>query len=213
MKHIIKHWLVATIAIVAILSSIDIYGQDKRVIQFSGIVLGEDSISGVGGVHIYVPKAGRGSTTNPYGYFSMPVLVGDSVVFSTIGYQRQSFVIPDRPGDRLTVIVELLPDTTILPEIEIFPYPTEELFKKAILALELPYQEDLDYMERNLGESLLRKMYGDAPLSAYGNHRYFMDVQNQQFSNRFQPPPITILNPFAWSQFIKSVKRGDLKKK
>jgi hypothetical protein len=183
------------------------------VIQFSGVVLGEDSISGVAGVHVYVPKSGRGSTSNLYGYFSMPVLAGDSVIFSSVGYQRQSYIIPSNEGDKLTVVVELIPDTTILPEIDIFPYPTEELFKKAILSLELPYQNDLDNMERNMGESLLRKMYLNEPMSASANHRYFMNMQNQQFANKFQPQQITLLNPFAWANFIKSIKRGDLKKK
>ena len=39
----------------------------KSIIQLSGVVVGQDSISGVGGVHIYVPAAGRGTTSNPYG--------------------------------------------------------------------------------------------------------------------------------------------------
>ena len=32
---------------------------EKKIIQMSGVVVGADSISGVGGGHIYVPKAGR----------------------------------------------------------------------------------------------------------------------------------------------------------
>ncbi|MEM8894027.1 MAG: carboxypeptidase-like regulatory domain-containing protein [Bacteroidota bacterium] len=185
----------------------------RRVIQFSGVVVGEDSISGVPGVHIYVPKAGRGTTSNPYGYYSMPVLPGDSIVVSAVGYQKQSLVIPEDQGDKLTVIIELLPDTTMLPEISIFPYPTEELFKKAILAYELPYQEDLDNMQRSLGEELLRRMYGNEPMSAGANHRYYMDQQMLAVQDRYQPRSIPLLNPFAWAQFIKSIKRGDLKNK
>ena len=63
-------------------------GQQK-IIQLSGVVVGQDSISGVGGVHIYVPKAGRGTTSNPYGYFAMPVLANDSIIVSAIGYQKK----------------------------------------------------------------------------------------------------------------------------
>lgn len=213
MRGNFRQILLSIAAFCAFLSYSEAQEQEPKIIQFTGVVLGEDSISGIGGVHIYVPKAGRGSTTNPYGFFSMPVIVGDSVVFSAVGYQRQSFVIPDDRGDKVTVIVELMSDTTLLPEIEIFPYPTEELFKKAILAYEIPYQDDLDRMERNLGESLLRRMYGNEPMTAGGNHRYFMDSYHQQYPNKFQPPPISVLNPFAWSQFIKSIKRGDLKRK
>ena len=63
--------------------------QKKRVIQLSGVVLEEDSVSGVPvpGVHIYVPKAGRGTTTNGMGFFSMPVLEGDEIIISAVGYR------------------------------------------------------------------------------------------------------------------------------
>ena len=66
-------------------SAVDGFSQSKkRVIQLSGIILSEDSVSGLPGVHIYVPKAGRGTTSNRTGYFSMPVLEGDSVVISSV---------------------------------------------------------------------------------------------------------------------------------
>ena len=200
--------------ILMINATFDVQAQGgRRVIQFSGIVVGEDSISGVPGVHIYVPRAGRGTTSNPYGYYSMPVLPNDSVVVSAVGYQKQSIIIPEDEGDRITVIIELLPDTTMLPEISIFPYPTEELFKKAVLALELPYQEDLDNMQRSLGDELLSRMYGNEPMSAGANHRYYMDQQMMSVQDRYQPRSLPLLNPFAWAEFIRSIKRGDLKRK
>ena len=53
----------------------------KRVIQLSGVILDQDSIIPLPGVHVYVPKAGRGTSTNSAGFFSMPVLVGVRVPF------------------------------------------------------------------------------------------------------------------------------------
>ena len=44
-----------------------VFAQQKRVIQLSGVVLGQDdrdSVLTLPGVHVYVPKAGRGQTTN-----------------------------------------------------------------------------------------------------------------------------------------------------
>ncbi len=215
MNHPQKLFLLTTLLLIMFMGLVieSMAQGGRRVIQFSGVVVGEDSISGVSGVHIYVPKAGRGTTSNPYGYYSMPVLPGDSIVVSAVGYQKQSLIIPGDQGDKITVIIELLPDTTMLPEISIFPYPTEELFKKAILAYELPYQEDLDNMQRSLGDELLRRMYGNEPMSAGANHRYYMDQQMLAVQDRYQPRSIPLLNPFAWAQFIKSIKRGDLKNK
>ncbi|GIS31687.1 MAG: hypothetical protein Ct9H90mP3_4830 [Flammeovirgaceae bacterium] len=39
--------------------------------------------------------------------------------------------MPGNKGESVTLFIELKPDTTILPELEIFPYPTEEFFKKS----------------------------------------------------------------------------------
>ena len=149
----------------------------KKIIQLSGVVVGQDSISGVGGVHIYVPKAGRGTTSNPYGYFAMPVLQGDSIIVSAIGYRKQNFIMPGDKGESVTLFIELKPDTTVLPELEIFPYPTEELFKKAVLAIELPNRKDLENLDRSLDKDLLRRMYNNEPMSANMNYKYFMDQQ------------------------------------
>ena len=117
--------------------------QGKKVLQLSGIILGEDSVSGLPGVHVYVPKRQDGTTSNYLGFFSLPVLVGDSVVFSAVGYQKQSYIVPDL-GKQLTVVVELVTDVTMLDSVVILPFPTEEIFKEAVLALNLPPEEEID---------------------------------------------------------------------
>ena len=63
----------------------------RRVVQLSGVVIGMDSSRAIPGVHVYVPKAGRGCVTNNAGFFSMPVLTGDSVVISAVGFVRQHY--------------------------------------------------------------------------------------------------------------------------
>lgn len=198
--------------VLTFLSTTCTLGQGReRILQFSGVVVGTDSLSGVPGVHIYVPKAGRGVTSNAYGYFSMPVLVGDSIIISAVGYQKQHYIIPGDKGNSLTAIIELKEDITYLPEVEVFPYPTEEMFKKAILALELPHKDQYDNMRKNLNEETLAKMFQTMPMDGSMNHRWFMDqhIQNQNY--KFMPPSNPLLNPFAWAEFIKSIKRGDFK--
>ena len=194
--------------------SVNLYSQGQnKIIQLSGVVVGKDVISGVGGVHIYVPAAGRGTTSNPYGYFAMPVLGSDSIIVSAVGYQKQNFIMPTDKGESVTLIIELKPDTTILPELEIFPYPTEDLFKKAVLAIELPNRKDLDNLDESLNKDMLRKMYINQPMSANMNYKYFMDQQMLATSQKYQLPSNPLLNPFAWVKFIKAIKRGDFKKK
>ncbi|WPP53128.1 carboxypeptidase-like regulatory domain-containing protein [Catalinimonas niigatensis] len=185
----------------------------SSIIQLSGLVLGEDSTSALAGANIYVPAAGRGISTNQYGYFSLPVLAGDSVIISSIGYKKQYYLVPEKQKESLTIVVELQSDTTYLPGVVVFPFPTEQIFKEAVLALELPDQNQYDNMNENLNADLLARMFEAMPMDGSMNHRYFMNQQFDRLQYGAGPRPNPLLNPFAWAEFIKSLKRGDFKKK
>lgn len=194
-------------------------GQGKpQVIQFSGLVTTGDSLYGVPGVTVYVPKAGRGTVTNDYGYFSMAVLAGDSVVIRAIGYQHLTVKIPKNYNKQsYSVILELKEDVTVLPEVRIFPYPTEKDFKQAFLKLKLP-ERNLTGPERSLNEKILAAMFAETPMGVSSNFRNSMDMQQLERDRRngLAPNPRTnnpLLNPFAWMKFIEQIKSGDLKKK
>lgn len=184
--------------------------QDDRpnVVQLTGVVFGSDSTQVIPGVHVYTPKGGRGTTTNPYGFFSLAVLEGDSIVFSSVGYKRASYIVPEhREDNSIRVLVTLEEDITYLEELEVFPYPSEAVFKAAVLAVELPDQRDYDNLQRLLNSDVLREAYWELPASANMNHRFFMQQQQAAIQNRFQPPANPLLNPFAWRDFIRSLKK------
>ncbi len=178
----------------------------KRVIQLSGVVLGEDSVSGIPGVHIYVPKAGRGTSSLRNGYFSMAVLVGDSVVISAIGYSRQHWIVPETAPEFYTVIVELVTDVTYLKEITIMPFPTEEVFKQAVLALNMPMDNGID--QRNLNAELLALMLQATPMDGNANYRYYMDQYPNSIRDQYQPRTNPFLNPFNWARFFRDLKQN-----
>jgi hypothetical protein len=187
-----------------------VYGQaHKRVIQLSGIILAEDSISGLPGVHIYVPKAGRGTSSLRNGYFSMAVLVGDSVVISSVGYARQHWIIPNSAPEFYTVIVEMVPDVTFLKEVTIMPFPTEEVFKQAVLALNMPLDNGID--TRNLNAELLALMMQTTPMDGNANYRYYMDQYPNSIRDQFQPRTNPFLNPFNWARFFRDLKQNKKK--
>ena len=186
--------------------------QDKKVIQLSGIILNADSTDAVPGVNIYVPKKGRGTVSGRFGYFSMPVLEGDSVIFSFIGLKKQSFKVPDKvENDRVSLILTMEVDEIALAEIEVMPYPTEEEFKKAVVAMNVV--DPMAISRSNMSPEMLLRWAETMPSSANENFRYFQQGQLQQNQDLYGPRPLRILDPFAWSQFIKSIKRGDLKSK
>jgi hypothetical protein len=188
-------------------------GRDLHIIQFSGVVLRPDSTGGVLGVHVYVPMAGRGTTTNQFGYFSMPTLAGDSVVISAVGFQKQHYIVPEDQGDAITVIIPLKEDTILLPEIEVFPYPTEELLKEAILAMRLPNAADYDAINQNLNEQVMAEMFRTMPMDGSQNYKYYMNQRLTYMNDGIGPRYNPLFNPFAWSSFFKSLKRGDFKRK
>jgi hypothetical protein len=201
------------IAFVGVLSQFMLVGQaasqdsDRDVIQFSGVVSDQDTVAGILGAHVYVPRGGRGTTTNYYGYFSFPVLEGDSVVISAVGYQKTSVIIPELEEDSYTIIIAMKEDTTYLPELEILPFPTEEMFKEAVLAYRLPNQGDLQNMDRNLDPMTLLEMARVTPMDGSLNHKYFTQQQAVYWHDGYGPRYNPLLNPFAWAEFFKSIKK------
>lgn len=186
--------------------------QKKRIIQLSGVVLEDDSITGrpIPGVHIYVPKAGRGVTTNGMGFFSMPVLENDEITISGVGYARQHFKVPTNAKEYETIVVTLQEDTTYLPAVTILSFPTEEVFKQAVLALNLP-PDDNGINRRNFNEELMALMLKTTPMDGYQNQRYYLDQWSGSANNRFQPVTNPFLNPFNWAKFFSQLKEKNKK--
>lgn len=186
-------------------------GNKRRLIQLSGIILGEeDSLNGVPGVHVYVPKAGRGTSTNGLGFFSMPVLAGDSIVISSIGYIRQHYIVPSNLNeDFITIVVELTTDNTFLREVIILPFPTEEVFKQAVLALNVPMDNGID--PRNMNAELMALMMRTTPMDGNLNYRYYMEQYNTSIYNKQMGVTNPFLNPFNWARFFRDLKANKKK--
>jgi len=174
-------------------------------------VIDGDSSYGVPGVHIYIPNA-VGTTSNHIGFFQLPTQVGDTVVIRALGYKQQQLVVPEREDLGFSVIIDLKTDTTMLPIVEVYPYPTKELFKEAFLALQLPDQE-IKNMEKNLDPETITWMSQNMAMDGSINYRNYMNQYISTSANSNFSPSFSILNPFAWARFIRSIKKGDLKKK
>ena len=147
------------------------------------------------------------------GFFSFPLLIGDTCILRSQGFRPQKYIIPDDGRESISVVLHMLADTSLLPEVEILPFPTEADFKRAFLELKLP-EGDLNRMRRNFDQGLLSRMQYNLGLDAKLNHQYFASQQSFNVVNQnFIPNTTQLLNPFAWGQFIKSVKKGELKRR
>lgn len=182
--------------------------KQKRVIQLSGVIMSTDSVNAMlYGVNIYVPKAGRGTTTNIMGFFSMPVLTGDSIVISYVGYERQYYIVPDHPSEYLTVVIQLKQDVTYLSEVIVSPFPTEEVFKEALLALNIP-TEDQSVDRKNINQELLLLMLRTTPMDGRANQQYYLNQMSAAQGSQYMPVTNPLFNVFNWAKFFRSLKQN-----
>ena len=179
---------------------------ELHVVQVSGLVMNADSTITIPGVHIY-DERGRGIPTDFRGWFSKAFVAGDTLTISAIGFKNRKVIVPDSVGDRVTVIFALEEEVTQLADIEVNPFPTEELFKEAILAMNLTREQEnvLNSYEPEIIRELVRTM----PLegSSSMNYRYMMNQQFQNLQYSSGPRTNPLLNPFAWANFINSLKK------
>ncbi len=182
----------------------------KRVVQLSGFVAVGDSLYGVTGVTVYVPNTSRGTQTNEYGFFSVPVLTGDSVIFRAIGYKSQYLIIPKNFGSQsYSVIMQMQEDPTELPMVDVFPWATEREFKEAFLAVKLP-DEGRSIASRNLDPERLAALFLTTPMDGGGNFSRWNMQNVQQSDQKYMLPTV---NPASLFQLMNMLKNGDFKKK
>lgn len=185
----------------------------NNVVQFSGIVLTADSLKTISYAGVYVNHTMKGTISNTAGFFSLAAEKGDTVIFSVVGMEKKTFVIPDTLLENKYSIVQLMSNDTVnLPETTIYPWPKPEDFKKEFLALDIP-DDDYERARKNLKREEMEELAFNTPNDGTDNFRYEMNQIAAKGYYAGQYPPMQILNPFAWAQFFKAWKRGDFKKK
>jgi hypothetical protein len=191
----------------------------EELVQFSGVVVTADSLRPVPFTSILVEKAGKGTTTDYWGFFSIVVHKRDVVTFSALGFKKVYFRIPDTLSEnRYSLIQVMSSDTIMLSETVIYPWPTKEQFRQAFIKFDIP-DDDMEIARKNLEIMDMRdrdpKNYDPERFGMNGaqNYRYYVDRQVDKMYYAGQTMPNNLLNPIAWAKFIKAWKRGDFKKK
>ena len=183
----------------------------NSLIQFSGVVISQDSLQPVPYCSIIDKKTKRGTTSDYFGYFSFVANKGDTINFSCIGYKKTSFVIPDTLStNKYSLIQVLFQDTILLKTAVVYPWPSKEQFAKAFVETEIP-NDDYKRAMKNLSRSQLNERMQFTPMDGGLNFKW----QQQQIQSKLyyagQYPPNNLLNPIAWAKFIEAWKRGDFK--
>ena len=185
----------------------------RNLVQFSGAVVTGDSLHPVAFTHIIDHNTGFGTISDYYGYFSFVARRGDTITFSAVGFKKGRFVIPDTiQNNRYTMFQVMTSDTVYLSETVIYPWPTKEQFKEAFLKLDIP-DDDLEIARKNLDRYELYVRAAQTPMDGSMNYRNYIDQTVSKLYYAGQTQPISLLNPFAWAQFIKAWQDGKFKRK
>ncbi len=192
------------------------FAQEKnkqpKVIQFSGVVVTSDSLMPVPFVSVGVKNKYYGATTDYYGYFSLAAVCGDTLQFNSVGYRKSEYIIPANLEDERYSIVHVVhSDTTMLNPVVIYPWPSKDELRAAFLALNIP-DDEIARAEKNLDPKRLAEQALNMPSTGALTFKYAMQQKQQQLYYNGQAPPITVLNPFAWAQFIKAWRDGKFKR-
>jgi len=195
------------------------FGQEKKfldknsLVQFSGVIVTSDSLNPVPFASVIIKNTSRGTISDYYGFFSFVAKMKDTVEFAAIGFKRAEFIIPDTLNDMRCSLIQILkPDTILLKEVVIFPWPTKEQFKEAFVQLRVP-DDDMSRAQRNLDKRQLAYLASILPMDGSMNYRNYMDQVSTRLYYAGQLPPNNLLNPIKWAQFIQMWQNGELKNK
>jgi hypothetical protein len=181
------------------------------VVQLYGVVMTADSLRAIPSVTVMIKGQNRGTITNEQGVFSIVVMKGDIVEFTSIGYKPKLATIPrDLEGNQFSLLQLMVTDTVYLPATIIKPRPTKEQFERDFVNVDIP-DDDLEIARKNTDESKRRVLARTLPRDGRESSNMFLRNNAQRYYYNGQTPPQNIFNPAAWAEFIQAWKRGDFK--
>lgn len=132
-----------------LLTIIFIYGfsfaQNDTKFDIDGIIVKVDTDSALAYVHIINKEHSNGAISDELGRFSIQASIGDTLLFSSIGYQDFTYIV-----DSIYIIkVELAVDVTMLPEQVILPIPKNVLLLRQAMS-QLEIRDSTDILKENM---------------------------------------------------------------
>jgi len=183
------------------------------VVQLFGVVMTADSLQGIPSCSVIVEGKGRGTITSYDGVFSIVVLKGDRITFSSVGFKNRTIDIPlNLPENQYSVIQLLISDTAYLPATILKPRPSREQFERDFLNAK-SVDDMYETARKNTDEAQRRILLANLPADGREAVNYQLKQQANKAYYAGQLPPMNILNPAAWADFIQAWKRGDFKSK
>lgn len=205
--------LILTVFLIPIGAKAQFEAFRDSVVQLYGVVMTADSLRAVPAVSIVVKGQNRGTFTNDRGVFSIVVIKGDKVEFTSIGFKPVTVDIPrDLKGNQHSLVQLMVNDTVYLPATIIKPRVTKEQFERDFVNTQVP-DDDISIARSNNNAATRRLLMSTLPADGREASNIYLRQRASKLYYSGQVAPMNIFNPFAWSEFIKAWKRGDFKKK
>ena len=170
-----------------------------------------DSLKAIPAVSVVVKDRNQGTYTSDQGVFSLVVLKGDVVEFSSVGYKTIDYKIPDTvQGNQISMIQLMVADAQYLPATIIKPRPTREQFDRDFVNNPVP-DDDIEIARQNNSAAKRAILSRGLPANANEAASTYLRQTAQKYYYNGQTPPQNILNPLAWAEFIQAWKRGDFR--
>ncbi|HPA35875.1 MAG TPA: carboxypeptidase-like regulatory domain-containing protein [Chitinophagales bacterium] len=187
----------------------------KEVVQFSGFVRDIESNAPIPFCALYIQNENRGTISGTDGFFNFVVGKGDTIIVKSLGYKSFKIAVPrDLDANSFSKDITLERDVVELKGVTIRPLPTPGQLRHAMANLDIP--DNLQQLAQQTIEQSILNDEISQKVNFDGKENFNQYVQSQvgYYYNRFgnQRPGISLTNPFAWAEFIKSVKNKKKKK-
>ena len=198
-----------------ILSVQGVRAQERKIVQFSGL------ISSVGGdlpvpfvTLTNVSHNGQVHAANNEGFFSFVAHVGDTIRFTSVGFEPTEFIIPQTVSDKFTAKINMKSLVIELPAVMPYPWASIEEFNMAFMALDVN-GDQMSRIRNSISPEALAALSQMVPRSAeeiqtINSIQRHINMSNKAVNQRFANP---LFSPFAWGSFINSIVKGDYSRK
>jgi hypothetical protein len=180
------------------------------VVEIYGVVMTADSLKAIPAVSVVVKGRNQGTYTTDQGVFSLVVLKGDVVEFSSVGYRTIDYKIPMDSGNQISMIQLMVIDAQYLPATIIKSRPTREQFERDFVNTNVP-NDEIEVARENNSAAKRAVLARGLPANAAEAASTYLRQGAQKYYYQGQTPPQNILNPLAWAEFIQAWKRGDFR--
>ncbi|MEN2993199.1 MAG: carboxypeptidase-like regulatory domain-containing protein [Bacteroidia bacterium] len=183
--------------------------QEPTIYQLSGMVLSASTGEPIPYVSIHIAGTRRGGIANADGFYSLPVLRSDTLLFSAIGYKRARFIIADYlkayTGDTtegfLYAINYLTEDTIELPPVRITAIQSPEALKAAIL--NIPLESQGFVARENVSPELIAYFIQNLPADPQERIKVAQQRYRDLYYERTLRPTYPIIDPIAVYRLVE----------